>query len=353
MKTTHYFSQMNSKQQAAYHAIETGLAAIAPNFPIPMIEGNGDGREIFDVHFLLRLDNPDIFYSSGIKYKYYDNSSAVDASAEYLFDKKKVKSHQQAMESRVEKLARPAQNLSDEEKLKYIHDFICENVTYDKLKKQYSHEIIGPLGQGVGVCEGISKTVKILCDKLGIWCTIAISEANPEKGIKYRHAWNVVKIGGKYYHLDATFDNSLGKIHVEDSHNSKNDKSESIRYDYFMLSDKQIFRDHEPVIWPVPKCEDSDSFYYRKKKLSFTKIEDVAKRAQQAVKKNKILTFHWRGGYLSKDVLREILDAIEEAAEAKGKHAKVHANIPQAIIRVTFGDGISQFVEDDADEGNC
>ena len=66
---------------------------------------------------------------------------------------------------------------------------------YDKLKKPYSHEIIGPLGHGVGVCEGIAKSVKVLCDALGIWCIIVISEANPEKKIKYRHAWNIVKIG--------------------------------------------------------------------------------------------------------------------------------------------------------------
>lgn len=335
MITTHYFSNLNKEQQAVYFSIEEGLKSLAPTFNVPLL----DGGEIFDVHFLMRLDHPEIFYSSGIKYRYYDNSSQVEVKAEYLFDKKKVKSHREAMEARVEKLARPAMNLSQEEKLKYIHDFICENVHYDKLKKQYSHEIIGPLGQGVGVCEGISKTVKILCDKLGIWCAIAISEANPEKGIKYRHAWNIVKIDGKYYHMDATFDNSLGK-------------GEEIRYDYFMLSDKQIFRDHEPVIWKMPKCEDGDNFYYKKKKLSFTKMEDVKKRSEQAVKKGKTLTFHWRGGYLSKDVLKEILALIEEAAEAKGKHTKVYANIPQGVIRVIFGDGISQFIEEDADEGN-
>ncbi|WP_412693988.1 hypothetical protein [Clostridium sp. AF21-20LB] len=43
--------------------------------------------------------------------------------------------------------------LTELEKERYIHDFICEHVHYDKLKKPYSHEIIGPLGQGVGVCE--------------------------------------------------------------------------------------------------------------------------------------------------------------------------------------------------------
>ena len=78
------------------------------------------------------------------------------------------------MTARVEKLIRPAQKLSEWEKEKYVHDFICENVRYDKLKKSYSHEIIGPLGQGVGVCEGIAKAVKVLLDALGVWCVIAI-----------------------------------------------------------------------------------------------------------------------------------------------------------------------------------
>lgn len=105
------------------------------------------------------------------------------------------------MRSRVEKLVRPAKDMSEWEKEKYVHDFICQNVHYDKLKKAYSHEIIGPLGQGVGVCEGIAKAVKVLLDALGVWCVIAICGNNPEKGIKYRHTWNIVRIGGTYYHL--------------------------------------------------------------------------------------------------------------------------------------------------------
>ena len=125
---------------------------------------------------------------------------------------------------------------SEWDKEKYVHDFICENIRYDKLKKPYSHEIIGPLGHGVGVCEGIAKSVKVLCDALGVWCIIAICGNNPEKGIKYRHTWNIVRINGQYYHLDATFDNTLGK---------NEDGLTSIRYDYFNLDDKNIFRDHE------------------------------------------------------------------------------------------------------------
>ena len=39
-----------------------------------------------------------------------------------------------AMGARVEKLARPAMKLTELEKERYIHDFICEHVHYDKLK---------------------------------------------------------------------------------------------------------------------------------------------------------------------------------------------------------------------------
>ena len=315
----YYYNTLTKAQQNTYHAIKTGLESLAPSFQIPRLEH----KEMGDVYMMVRLDHPEIFYAVSFKYRFYPDSGNAEMIPEYLFEKKKVQEHQKAMKARVEKLVRPAMKLSETEKLQYIHDFICQNIHYDKLKKPYSQEIIGPLGQGVGVCEGIAKSVKILCDALGIWCMIALSENNPEKGIKYRHAWNIVKINGKYYHFDATFDNTLGS-------------EDLIRYDYFMLSDKQIFRDHEPVIWSMPVCEDGEHFYYREKKLSFTKMEDVRNRSLQAVKKGKTLLFHWRGGYLTREVLMEMLQIFEEEAQKKEKHARTSVNWVQAVLKVRF-----------------
>ena len=319
MQTYYYYFRLNKAQQAAYYAMLEGLQSYAASFSVPRLSD----KELLEIHFLLRLDHPEIFYSEGITWRYYEQASSVEVVPKYLFDKKKIKMHQQAMTSRVEKLIRPAMNLSEMEKLQYVHDFICSNVTYDKLKKQYSHEIIGTLGQGVGVCEGIAKTVKMLCDALDIWCVIAIGEANREREIKYRHAWNIVRIGGAYYHLDVTFDNSLSREGI-------------IRYDYFLLDDAKFFKDHEPMVWAVPLCSNGDNFYYRQKKLSFTKLEDVQKRAQQAVKKGRPLIFHWRGGGLSKDVFRELMQGIEQEASKKGLHSKVSVNVPQAVFCITF-----------------
>lgn len=162
-----------------------------------------------------------------------------------------------------------------------------------------------------------------------VWCMIAICGNNPDKGIKYRHTWNIVRINGKYYHLDATFDNTLTRNCTI---------GEEIRYDYFNLEDKSIFRDHEPLIAPAMKCTDGDHFYYKEKKLSFTKPEEVYKRALQMAKKGRILTFHWRGGYLTKTVLEELLDLIEKAGAEKGKKPRISLNWPQAVIRFGYVD---------------
>lgn len=159
---------------------------------------------------------------------------------------------------------------SDRDKELSIHAFILENVRYDKLKKPYSHEVIGPLTQGVGVCEGIAKTVKALCDAVQLPCIVALSEAAPERGVKYRHTWNVITVDGQRYHLDATFDNSLQRG--------------TPRYDYFNLDDRHIFRDHETLVLPLPPCTADKGYYYRP--LSFTKAEDVENRARQALRKS-------------------------------------------------------------------
>ena len=331
-----YYNHMNKNQQAAYRAMQQGLTNLSDEFQIPRLEG----KDLSNVFFELRLDHPEIFWASGFKYKYYPDSPNLILIPEYLFDKGKIREHQKAMDARVEKLARPAMKLTELEKERYIHDFICKNVRYDKLKKQYSHEIIGVLGHGVGVCEGIAKAVKILCDALQIQCIIALAENNPEKGVKYRHAWNVVRLDKKYYHLDCTFDISLGN-------------PEEIRYDYFLLSDKQIFRDHERLVWRVPACEDADRFYYKKKKLSFTKTEEVQKRAAQAVKKGKLLLFHWRGGYMTREIVQEFLRIFKEEAAKKEKFAQVSLNWAQAIVKVRFIEQLptQELTMEEANEG--
>lgn len=315
----YYYNKLNTVQKNVYDIMSRSFDILADSFRVPLT----DNKQLSDAFIHLKLDNPLLFYVVSFRYRIYPESSTAEILPEYLFDKQKIKEHRKAVDARIERLARPLQNLSPIEKEKAIHDFILENVRYDKLKKSYSHEIIGPLTQGVGVCEGIAKTVKALCDASGIECIAALGEACPEKGIKYRHMWNIVTLNGKSYHLDATFDNSL----------RRGEK----RYDYFNLDDRRIFADHQPPVYPLPRCDDDKGFYYRS--ISLTKTEDVENRFAQALRKNRVhFIFHWRGGGLNKQIIQELISGCSREAEKKNKKISCSVNITQSVIQFDIGE---------------
>ena len=111
------------------------------------------------------------------------------------------------------------------------------------------------------------------------------------------------------------------------------------RYDYFNLSDEKIFRDHRALLYPAPKCSDGDRFWYKEQKLSFTKMEDVENLVDQAIrKKREIFVFHWRGGYLTREVLMELCDRMEKTASKRQKGVEIFVNWPQAVLQVRFTD---------------
>lgn len=297
----YYYQQLPPQERAAYHGMLTCLQALAPSARIPRLQMETLGT----LFFQLRLDHPEIFYAVGFSCRAVPEAAFVEFWPEYRFEKKRIREHRQAIEARVMRLLRPLRSLPPVEQERAIHDFILENVRYDKLEKPYSHEVIGPLTNGVGVCEGMAKTVKLLCDGLGLPCMIAVSDRDRANGERYLHAWNIVQLGGQCYHLDATFDNSLSKY--------------GLRYDYFNLDDTKIFRDHRPLLYPAPACTDGGQFYYKLQHQSWTKPEEVARRVDQALRKKQPgLVFHWRGGYLTREVLAELCTQIDAAAQARG-----------------------------------
>ena len=187
------------------------------------------------------------------------------------------------------------------------------------------------------MCEGIAKTVKALCDAVGLPCIVALSEAAPEIGVRYRHTWNVVTVEGQRYHVDATFDNSLQRGMK--------------RYDYFNLDDRHIFRDHQKLVLPLPECSGDKGYFYRS--LSFTKTEDVEKRVRQALrKKQEHFVFHWRGGGLNQEILRQLLEKCAGAAAERGKTVGCSLNRTQAVIQLDFSDApAGEVLVEEPDEG--
>ena len=97
-----YYTKMTKQQQAAYHVIMQGANALADEFQIPRIES----AELYDVFFRLRLDHPEIFYVESFQYRFTEDSQYVRMKPAYMFEKKKIKEHQKALEGRISRLIR-------------------------------------------------------------------------------------------------------------------------------------------------------------------------------------------------------------------------------------------------------
>ncbi len=109
--------------------------------------------------------------------------------------------------------------MSDYQMALNLHDWLCENASYDDSLTIYDPS--GVLLQGTGVCESFALAYEMLLKEVDIDTAYVTGQANGGP-----HAWNMVKLGGEWYHVDVTWDEE------------KND-----RY-YFGMSTELISRDH-------------------------------------------------------------------------------------------------------------
>lgn len=81
--------------------------------------------------------------------------------------------------------------------------------------------------KGKAVCQGIACAFKLLCDQVDIPSLVVIGTiaANQE-----RHAWNIVRIDGQFYHVDCTWM----------LRNSINQQIPFARYQYFNVPDQMM-----------------------------------------------------------------------------------------------------------------
>lgn len=114
-------------------------------------------------------------------------------------------------------------DMSDTEKIKALHDWVCQNTKYadgdTNLAKYHTDASI--LLNDSTVCEGYAKAFNLLCHYAGIESYYVCSR---------NHAWNIVKIGGHYFHVDTTWDDKDDVTYLwflkSDSEMSANDSHE-------------------------------------------------------------------------------------------------------------------------------
>lgn len=120
--------------------------------------------------------------------------------------------------------------LSEAKKITKIHDYICNHVDYEyNSKEEQIYTAYGALCTGKAVCQGYAVLFYRLCKEAGLSVRIISGTGNGG-----RHAWNIVRIGSKYYNMDCTWDGQ-----------------DAATYNEFLLKSEADFRDHTRESWKV------------------------------------------------------------------------------------------------------
>ena len=134
----------------------------------------------------------------------------------------------QVIESRI------MDGMSDYEKEWAIYSWLVNSVKYDythqdpsKTTPKDSYRPYGALVLGKAICLGYATTFQLLMDMLDIECITVVGAAFDSSG---DHAWNMVKLNGQWYCVDATWDLGRGSsvsrcsyFNVTSDHMAKSD----------------------------------------------------------------------------------------------------------------------------------
>ena len=204
-----------------------------------------DYYDYFDISWKVINENPELFYVQSMSYSWNSQGDML-IRFKYSYNKSSIKKFQEKVSNILNTIITP--NMTELEKEIAIHDYIVLNTSYDRANyinrpiPSESYTAYGVIINGTGVCSGYAKAMQLLLNKVGIECSIL---SVPEMD----HAWNIVTIGGKKYHLDVTWNDPVP------------DRQKKTRYKYFNIDDEIMSQDH---IWNksrYPKCTSKDYLY--------------------------------------------------------------------------------------------
>lgn len=158
--------------------------------------------------------------------------------------------------------------MSQEQKVKAIHDYVVLHVTYDSnySDDQSIESVITAIDKGKGVCGDYSLLFFDLCKRASIPCVFEAGDP-----FTINHGWNAVFINGEWKFVDTTWD---------DRDNGK------VLYTYFLIDRFTFIKDHTPFMGTP------DPDYYSDSDINPMKIKN-----QDELRAYLLKNFYWTDGF--------------------------------------------------------
>ena len=253
------YDQLNDTQKLVYSQIFDGIERCSDVINISDDINEDDLEKIYDA-IINTADFELVYPTRKYDFKYdsvFGNIYTISPKYDISLDTRSDMISQ--VDTVADSIIAKTYGLDEFQTLKYFHDYIILNCTYDADGENCSNAY-GVFIDGKAVCEGYARAFKYLCDKVSIPCELVIGNTDIE------HMWNIVKIDGNWYHMDVTWDDP------------ENKDGDYISYSYFNLSDEQILVDHTiNDTYTLPVANSLDMNYFNYYNLCVGSVEELSK----------------------------------------------------------------------------
>lgn len=264
----------DDSKKVLYNIILNGMLNLSDEVNVlNYVKNENDVSSTFD---LVLREHPEIFYFQRDESRYSPANGVI--SIKYGYSKAQINEMRNQLNNKVDEIISKCikSGASDFEKELAVHDYIVLNTSYDSenVNKNsippLSHTAYGVLVNKVGVCDGYAGAMMLILNKIGVETMYVGGKA---EGVD--HAWNIVKIDGKYYQVDATWDDPSP------------DRKGYVSHAYFNVADNQILKDHTIDTYNYPKCTSSEANYFIKNNLEVNNYNEFYNTVKQILNSRK------------------------------------------------------------------
>ena len=251
----YYFKQLNEEEQRVYRELLKGIRAREKDFYLTLSQDDSIDR---CYHAVLK-DHPEIFWVHNHEKIYkttYSDSDYCTFTPGYIYTESEISEIQNAMEAGFQEVSSliPA-DASDYEKVRIVYTYVIDNTQYQASDDDQS--IAGVFWKKEAVWAGYAGAVQYLLERIGVPC---IYVDGSTQGSTEGHAWNIVKLDGEYYYVDATNGDQPDFLN---GNAAQLEEHKTIIYDYLCPFpeeyEKKYIRSEELT---VPDCTAKDMNFY-------------------------------------------------------------------------------------------
>ena len=234
--TGQYFSDYDSAVSYIRKQMVSRETEITLNFPASWFDSHKDELYWDLLYDAMKCDESStgqdgdalIYGFAGCRLSYSSKAGYIQYTMSYHSDAEQEAKLTEAVAEAMTTLQ--LNGLSEAKKIIKIHDYICNHVDYAyNSTEEQIYTAYGALCTGKAVCQGYAVLFYRLCKEAGLSVRIISGTGNGGA-----HAWNIVRIGSKYYNVDCTWDGQ-----------------DATTYNEFLLKSEADFRDHTRESWKV------------------------------------------------------------------------------------------------------